>query len=275
MLAFMDGGRVELQNRKGHCRTIQYPELLGLNRLIKAKEAVLDGEVVVMDQGKPSFPRVIQRDFLHHEQAIKRLARDQPSIYCLFDLIYLDGEDLTTLPLHIRLTRLAEITDSKAPLYLNENFQNGVNLYNRVINLGLEGIVAKKKESSYRLGVKTDDWVKIKPRTRRLCAVGGFSIKNNIVGSLLLGAWQKKDFLYIGRAGSGLSRKDLITLKQYAGEHAEKRPPFVNPPAGKGFVWVKPELTVNIDYMEWTSHLRLRAPVVAGFSARPPDEAIL
>src|SRR5690606_30481923 len=101
-LALVERGRVILKNRRGRPRTAQYPELQELAGLVRAQSAVLDGEVVALAEGKPSFARVIQRDFCRREQVIRALQRRIPCTYCLFDLLYLDGEDLTGRPLEER-----------------------------------------------------------------------------------------------------------------------------------------------------------------------------
>ncbi len=275
MVVFLANGRVDLQNRKGHRRTEQYPELQALSELVRAKEAILDGEVVVMEKGKPSFPKVLQRDFLSKVQSIKTGAQSMPCTYCVFDILYLNETDLLSRPLIERLDILSDITQTEGPLYLNENFDSGTGLYTQVDKLELEGIVAKEKDSPYVLGQKSSYWLKIKPRRKLLCVVGGVYMKGGSVGALLLGAWQGKKLLYIGRAGSGLAQRDLITLRDYAIHHAAAAPCFVNPPKGKGNVWLDAQLTVEIEYAEWTSDLRLRAPVVIGFSNRFGEEAIL
>lgn len=274
-LAFLENGRIRLQNRSGAPRTAQYPELQQLAGLVKAGEAVLDGEIVVLENGRPSFPRVIQRDFCRAVRSIKALARTLRCTYCLFDILYLDGEDLTGRPLQERLEILASIARSEPPLYLNESFAGGLSLYHRVEELELEGIVAKEKRSPYLAGRKSDYWLKIKPRRRQLCVAGGLALKRGAAGSLLLGGYRDGELLYIGRAGSGLSRRDLLLLSDYAAAHRREAPPFSNPPRGAEYLWLEPRLTVVVEFAEWTGGLRLRAPVVAGFSERPPEEARL
>jgi bifunctional non-homologous end joining protein LigD len=273
MLAFKEGQQVRLQNRRGHDRTAQYPELQQLTGLVNAREALLDGEVVVMEGGKPSFPRIIQRDFCRQERAIKALSRSLRCTYCLFDLLFLDGSDLTGRPLEERLQILENAVQPGWPLYLNENFQSGVALYRRVEALGLEGIVAKAKQSPYLPGQKSNHWMKVKPRRRLLCVVGGLKIKEGAVGALLLGAFRDGTLQYVGRAGSGLSRSDLLMLRQFADSNAVGSAPFAKPPGEKGCLWLQPRLTVIIEYAEWTPDLKLRAPVVIGFSNRSPKEA--
>lgn len=275
ILAFIEEGRVRLQNRKGGCRTKQYPELQVLPQLVRGRELLLDGEVVVMEEGRPSFPRVIQRDFCRRESTIRALVRHRPCTYCVFDLLYLDGKDLTGRPFLERQQILQEILLSQAPVYLNDNFSGGVQLYREVERRGLEGIVAKEKESPYRFGEKGRSWLKIKPRRRLLCVVGGLAWREGTVRALLLGGYREEELLYIGRAGSGLSHRHRLMLGEFARRHRREKPPFVNPPRERDCLWLEPTLTVWISFFEWTAGLSLRAPVVEGFSDRRPAEAKL
>ena len=275
ILALVEQHRVFLKNRKGNPRTEQYPELQELAGLVRARSAILDGEVVALAEGKPSFARVIQRDFCRREQAIRALRRRIPCTYCLFDLLYLDGEDLTGKPLEERQRLLAEVVAAAPPVYLNENFPDGEILYREIVKAELEGMVAKKKGSPYRCGQKSPDWLKIKPRRRQLCVVGGLTISGGAVGALLLGAYRDGELLYIGRAGSGLKREELLLLRDYARQAEAAQPYFSNPPRGRDLLWLEPRLTVQVEFAEWTADLRLRAPVVIGFTGRPPAEARL
>ncbi len=275
ILALIEDGRVILKNRKGSMRTEQYPELQRAAELVKARNAVLDGEVVALTEGKPSFARVIRRDFCRREEAIRALQRQIPCTYCLFDLLYLEGADLALRPIEERHRLLKEVVEAALPLYLNDNFQDGGALYRQVEEAGLEGIVAKKKGSPYRGGRKSADWLKIKPRQRRLCVIGGLTMSRGSVGALLLGAYRDGELLYIGKAGSGLKDKDLLLLRDYARQDRAAEPGFSNPPRGKDLLWLKPRLTVQVEFAEWTADLRLRAPVVIGFTGRSPSEALL
>ena len=274
ILAFIENGRVRLQNRKGHCRSAQYPELQRLSEICKP-DALLDGEVVVMESGRPNFARVIQRDLSRKKQAISALMKKAPCTYCVFDLLYLDGTDLTGLPLAERLQILSDLIKVSPPVYLNDNFTSGISLYSLVKEQQLEGIVAKKKNSPYELGEKSKYWLKIKPRRRLLAVIGGVVLKEGFVRSLLLGAYQDGRLLYIGRAGSGLNNQDARLLSDYAAHYVSSRPYFVNPPRTGGYTWLVPRLTVLVEYAEWTAGLSLRAPTIIGFSSRPPEEAEL
>ena len=275
ILALVEQRRVALRNRKGNPRTGQYPELQKLAELITSESAVLDGEVVALAGGKPSFARVLQRDLCRREPALRALCREIPCTYCLFDLLFLDGADLTGNPIEKRQQLLGEIVKAVPPLYLNENFKEGIALYREIEEAGMEGIIAKKRGSPYRCGEKTTDWLKIKPRRRQLCVVGGVSMAEGQVSSLLLGAYRAGELIYIGKAGSGLKKDDLLLLRGYARRAGVSEPPFRNPPRGRDLVWTEPRLAVEIEFAEWTGDLRLRAPVVAGFSKRTPAEALL
>lgn len=275
ILALLEQGRLILKNRQGKLRTDQYPELQEAAKATKVKNAVFDGEMVALAGGKPSFARIIQRDFCRRKAAIRMLQQRIPCTYCLFDLLYLNDADLTGSSIEERQRLLGETVGQVLPFYLNDNFREGAALYREIEQAGLEGIVAKKKGSPYRSGHKSVDWLKIKPRRRQLCVVGGLTMPEGGVGALLLGAYRDKELLYIGKAGSGLKGKDLPLLRDHALQCGVDVPLFSNPPSGRNIFWLQPRLTVQVEFSEWTDELRLRAPVVIGFSDRPPLEALL
>lgn len=273
ILAFLEGGVVRLQNRRGRERTAQYPELQDLREFARARGALLDGEVVVLEEGQPSFPRVIRRDFCTRPESVRQLARALPCTYCVFDLLYLDGEDLASRPLSERQHLLDQVLTPSPAVFITPNFSAGTALYREAEERGLEGIVAKAKDSPYLWGGKTGYWLKVKPRRRILCAVGGVHEKGGAVGALLLGVYRDGKLLYIGRAGSGLSSRDARLLREMAQKDARPVPPFTNPPRDPGCLWLEPRLTVLVEFAEWTGDLHLRAPVVVGFTGRLPGEA--
>ncbi len=275
ILALVDERQVTLKNRKGRERTAQYPELRKLADLKGIKNAVFDGEVIALSGGKPSFARLIQRDFCSRDPVIRALQRKIPCTYCLFDLLYLNDADLTGRPVEERQRLLRQIVETAPPLYLNDNFDDGGALYREIEQAGMEGIVAKKRGSPYRSGRKSAEWLKIKPRRRQLCAVGGLTMTGGVVGALLLGAYREGELLYIGKAGSGLKEDELLLLRDHALGESSSTPHFSNPPRGRDFLWLEPRMTVQVEFAEWTDDLRMRAPVVLGFTDRPPAEALL
>ncbi len=275
IIAFITSEGVRLQNRRGRERTLQYPEFGIVKEVSGMEEAIIDGEAVVLEKGRPSFSRIIERDFSVREDRIKRLSQNYPCTFCVFDILFLKGEDLTQLPLHQRQDILQEVLKGdNEGIYLNNNFSDGNLLYRQVCEKELEGIVAKDKNSSYLIGRKSSYWLKIKPRRKILAVVGGITFKNGGVSALLMGAYHDNQFFYIGRAGSGLSFADGRNLKEAAGSLSTPKPFFVNPPGLKDVCWFKPALTAQIEFMEWTQEMSMRAPVIKGFSSSPPEEAI-
>ena len=276
ILAFCDGTGVRLQNRRGGERIFQYPELQVLGELLGGREAILDGEIVILEGGKPSFPRVMQRDQCHREQVLAYLQKAYPVTYCVFDLLFLDGEDLTPRSLSFRQGLLDGLFPETGSIYINDNFDSGRALFELMVERQWEGIVAKEKSGRYTWGPKKSaGWLKIKFRRRQICLVGGISFSKGVPSALLLGAYRDRDFTYIGKAGSGLSRQDLLELRGLSDRQARDKPYFINPPRGKDLIWLKPELTVLVEYAEWTGNLQLRAPVIIGFTDHSAAEAHL
>lgn len=272
ILAFI-GERIRLQSKKLKDKTEKYPELHQLKDLIKAREAVLDGEVVVIHKGKPSFPEVIRRDFSSDMGKIKSLTAAIPVDYIIFDILYLNGMDLTGMPLYRRQEILAEVLIEKGPVHIIENFDKGKDLFNAVSEQGLEGIVAKIKDSPYLFG-KSNYWKKVKCRRSQLCVAGGYVLKDGRPVSILLGAFREDRLLYIGRASAGMKEKDFAILRDFTTDLIIPEPPFLNPPHIKGetYVWLKPLLTVKVEYAEWTEDMKLRAPSLKGFCRIDPRQ---
>lgn len=298
MLAFLDGGRVRLQNRRLRERTAAYPELGALASRIDARRAVLDGEVVVLHEGRPSFPRVLQRELAGAPSA--RLAAALPASFAAFDLLYLDGEDLTGRPFWARQELLSRrVAAEEPPLHVTRNYDDGLSLWGAVVEQGLEGVVAKVRESPYVPGGRSRHWFKVKVRRRVECVLGGYTLMGGgpLPGALLVGlhrddpgapaahpaapaghpAASPGRLTYIGRVGSGLDETTRAALAGRLPGLGRADPPFDPPPrlAGLACRWVEPVLTVLVDYAEWTEDLKLRAPSLAGFGRSAPEECRL
>lgn len=281
MLAFLAGGRVRLQNRRLRDRTGVYPEFAGLGRLIAAREAILDGEVVVLQDGRPSFPRVLERELVAGPAAAVRAAGSRPAIFAAFDLLYLDGEDLTGRPWWARqeLLRARAREDGGGLVHLAGAFTDGLALWAAVEAQGLEGVVAKRRTSPYLPGRRSPHWAKVKVRRRLDCVLGGYTLSGGRVAALLAGLYRdtaggpsgSPELIYIGRVGSGLSEslRDALAARLPALERRDS--PFVNPPRLPVPVrWVEPLVTMAVGFAEWSENLLLRAPSLAGFSSADP-----
>lgn len=274
MLAFVGGGVVRLQNRRLRDRTSVYPEFAGLARLF-AREAILDGEVVVLHEGRPSFPRVLQRELAGRTARVSRLAASMPAVFACFDLLYLDGEDLSPRPWWFRQELLFGRAVEDDLFHLTRSFEDGAALFEAVSERGLEGVVAKGRSSPYVPGRRSRHWLKIKVRRRVHCAVGGYTLSGCGVGALLVGLYPAAGggLVYIGRVGSGLDEALRGSLARELPRLARETPPFTNPPALRGHDvrWVDPHLTVEVAFSEWTEDLKLRAPSLTGFSRVEPE----
>jgi len=273
-VAFIEDGSVRLVSRNQNDLTPRYPELKVLGDQIQAKAAILDGEVVVLDeQGRPSFSLMQQRTGIraHGRQAAPN--RELPILYYAFDILYLDGYDLRRATLEDRKRVLQEVLKTGEVVRFSDHYPGqGVALFEVAKNKGLEGILAKKRNSCYEER-RTHDWLKIKITQTVDCVIGGYTDpegSRQYFGSLVLGLYdKKKKLVHVGQAGTGF---DHSLLKQIFGilkEIETKTNSFTGPVDAKRVHWVKPERVAEVKFSEWTHEtseggLKLRAPVFMG-----------
>ncbi len=277
IIAFCAGGRLRLQNRRLHDRTVQYPELAELLNLLGPHEAVLDGEVIAMREGKPSFFAVMERDVCKTEQRVRRMKKVLPVNYMVFDLLYCDGDDLESEPLESRKDRLGELfCGGGDTVNLVESYpRSGKALYGATRDQGLEGIVAKETGSPYLQGQKSALWQKIKHRKKQLCAVCGFVPGAGGTVSILAGAIKDGSMVYVGSVSTGLRSRDVEVLVPALLSMRLPEPPFRNPPDARGAVYARPALTFLADMAEWTEDLKMRSPIFAGFTGNEPGDCVI
>ena len=204
-----------------------------------------------------------------------RMVNQIPICYLVFDLIYFNGQDLTRTSLSGRQELLAEVLPENEHIHRVESFRDGILLFEAAREKCLEGIVAKEKESLYAMGGKLSAWLKIKIRRKQLAAVGGYTRKAGRINSLLAGAYLSGHFIYLGRVANGLSACELAELAPFLETTKKAVSPFVNKTAGKGQVWVEPRLAMLVEFQEWTEDLRMRQPVVKGFTKDRPEDCAL
>ena len=264
MLVYSGKSRVELINKRLNNRTSQYPELKVLSSLLNGRQVVLDGEIVAFKDSRVSFPAVMRRDNARSERSIAMLLKEVPVSYIVFDLLWDEDKDLRTLPLMERKQRLQELLTPQEGIHIIEDFPSGSALFTAVQRANLEGIVAKRKTSLYLAGKKHRDWFKIKYRRRQTCVIGGYTLRNNIANSLLLGMYEEESLHYIGRASSGLSENDWKELHSLLSSLHSDKAPFVALPSkiARESYFVKPDLVVDVEFAEWTENMHLRSPVI-------------
>lgn len=274
VLSFIDNGKVRMVSRNQNNLGPRYPELRELPKLVNAKSAILDGEVVVLDeQGRPSFSLMQQRTGIraHGRQAASR--PDLPIIYYVFDLLYLDGYDLRRVGLDDRKRALKQILPAGELVRFSDHHAGqGVALFQVAKQKGLEGIVAKKCDSCYEER-RSREWLKIKITQTADCVIGGYTSPEGArqyFGSLVLGLYNnKKQLIHVGHAGTGFNHATLKQIFEVLKEIEAKKSPFTGAVDAKNVHWVKPERVAEVKFSEWTHEtseggLKLRAPVFLG-----------
>jgi bifunctional non-homologous end joining protein LigD len=274
-VAFLDAGKVRLVSRNQNDLTARYPELKDLPKSVRAQNAILDGEVVALDdEGRASFSLMQQRTGFRPGGRRAAERADVPVLYYAFDLLYLDGYDWRRVPLEERKNKLASVlTTGDAVRYSDHYPEQGKALFEMATQKGLEGILAKKRQSFYEER-RSREWLKIKIRHRQECVIGGFTVPEGSrahFGSVVLGLYDsKRHLIHIGQAGSGFDQKSLAEVWQLLKKLETKQNPFFGEvEALRKVSWVKPELVAEIEFAEWTKGAdggspKLRAPVFLG-----------
>lgn len=267
-IAQVSGGRVRLESRGGLDLAPSYPELGELGRLLAGHEAVLDGEVVVLDaQGRSSF------------EALQSRGRTKVAVHLmLFDLLWLDGLSLLDLGyLQRRLFLTDLVGDGTAHVHVPSAFGDDRDFaLDASKQLGLEGVVAKRADSPYRPGTRSPDWLKLKHvRTQEVVIVGwapGENGRAGQVGSLVMAVNGDDGLTCVGRVGSGFSQQALDEAMAVLSplEVGSPTVPDATALESKGVHWVRPELVGEVTYLSRTATDRLRHPVWRGW--RPDVE---
>jgi len=274
-----EGGEARLVTRNGHDIAAGFPEIARAIMALPYEGLVLDGELVVPDEaGRPSFQRLQNRARVGRALDVRRAAVDSPGVLYVFDLLAFEGYDVRPLPLEKRKALLERIVPGVGPIKYIEHFEkNGEALYEQVVKLGLEGIVAKKADSPYRAG-RSPNWLKIRAdRTDEFVVVGFTRPKGSRsgFGALDLGAYEDGKLVYAGRAGSGFTDKELKDVTALLERGIRPTPPFTGPvPPDDGHTWVEPTLVAEVRYKEWTNEGLLRQPVFVRFRDDKPVSEI-
>lgn len=265
VLAYVELGQLQLLSRNNRDLTDHFPEFHRLPQSLKGDRAVLDGEIIALDQdGKPSFLRVQKRIQLVDSIRVRQAQALAPLVYVLFDILWWQSEDVTTLPLAARGELLQEGLRWEAPFIRSPvTLTTGKQLYHAAMEQTLEGIVAKRSQSRYIEG-RSREWLKIK-RIREIdCAICGFTFDQarNRLKALILGLYQGNHLVHIGQVGSGLSGREWMDVHIRLKERERLSSPFASAPSVPGIVhWVSPDLVCRIQYRGWTIDHKLRHPV--------------
>lgn len=264
ILAHIKHGNTLLFNRKKANKTIQYPEITtALSKLFPKSNLILDGEMISLHNGKPRFDYIVKRDFLQDAQSIIYLMQKIPVQYVVFDILYWENKLLLDLPFYKRDNLLKNIIKSQYPVVTIDTFNRcGRSLSEVIKQRNLEGIVAKKLDSPYIIGKKTNYWLKIKNWRKIDTLIGGYIPQHNKVRSLLIGIFQENKFMYIGKVASGLNEEQAEKLFFNLSKNRIPHTPFINPPikTPEDVFWVKPTVKVKVEYIDFTEKGQLRHP---------------
>ncbi len=276
-IAEVTGRRVRFTTRNGNDVTRTYPDLGGLASQV-AGEAVLDGEIVALGaRGRPDFGRLQQRMKLTRPDEIERAARQVPVFFMVFDVLAVAGASTTDLPYVERRALLAKTVTQGDRIQIPPAFDGSLeDAVASSLELGLEGVMAKRLDSTYRVGRRSPAWVKVKHHRTQEVVVGGWRPGNGrreqTVGSLLVGLPSPRGLRYIGRVGTGFADRDLIDLAERLAKLGRSTTPFVDVPHAdaRDAHWVSPTLVGEVEFAEWTAGDRLRQPSWRGWR---PDKS--
>jgi len=279
-VALIREGKARLMSRRGIDTTKVYPGIAAELAQQPSPALVLDGEIVALDErGVPSFQRLQQRLGLQREVDIRRAELEVPALYYVFDILYAEGYDLRKAPLRERKALLDMILMPGPLVQAVHHFeQDGEAAYLAAVEIGLEGLIAKRKDSVYESGKRSRSWLKIKATQEQEFVIGGYTAgegaRADTFGSLVLGYYDDGKLTYAGHVGSGFDDLTLRHLKERLEALRTDESPFVvdvrRGPAvfGKArkapVYWVKPELVAEVKFAQWTEDGLLRAPVFLG-----------
>lgn len=275
-----DGYRLQAQIQKSTIKLFsrgslnwseRFPTLQKALEQLDVRSAILDGEAVVIDKAGRSNFSSLQNALAQKDYSSMR--------FYLFDLLYLNGEDLRNRPLLERKKLLKSILPKNdSILFYSEEIQgSGAKFFKKCCQYKLEGIVSKDREAPYTSG-RSRIWCKTKCTRHQEFLIGGYSAgkgeRQNVMGALLLGDYQsiggEKKFRYVGRVGTGFDQQTLEQLTKKMLKLGQKKSPFdLHSPKGKDLHWVRPELVAEVNFSEWTKDQILRTPVYLGLSNSP------
>jgi bifunctional non-homologous end joining protein LigD len=274
-LLLKDGRTVRVRSRSNRDLAWMHPSIVAAARRLAAEQAVVDGEIVALDpNGRPCFQALQHRGaYPQHRIA-----------FYAFDLLHLDGADITCRPLLERRARLSRVVDGSGLLLSEQLPGTAAQVVDSVRNLGLEGVIAKRRESLYEAGARSGDWLKLKVENQQEFVIGGYRQGLNGIDALLVGYHDDSGLRFAGKARAGLvPLLRLHLFRKVRTRHVDECP-FVDLPSSKplrsgsgvtagympGIQWVRPDLVAQIRFVEWTDDNHLRR---AAFLGLRPDKS--
>ncbi len=275
-LAIKEGDEVRLLSRRNNSLAGDFPEIVEAVREVNAERAILDGEIVALDaSGRPSF----------HALQHRSERQDVSLVFYAFDLLHLDGEDLASLPLMERKQQLEAVVSETRVLYSAELPGEAADVVAAVAQVGLEGVVAKRRDASYEPGERSGAWKKMKIALEQEFVVGGYKPSARSFETLLVGTYQDGQLMYAGKVRAGFDPRSRAAVAAQVLRLTVRECPFANLPEtksgrwGEGVTaadmetlkWVKPQQVIQVGFVEWTRQGHLRHATFRGL--RPDKRA--
>lgn len=261
-----DGYRI--LGRRGSDFTDRYPEFEPFREL--APGTILDGEIVVLVDGKPSFRQVLTREQARSPRRVKTLADVTPAHFIVFDQLYRDYEPIMSRPLTERrdclLTTTRDVIGER--LAVSEGVIGpGREFFSQIVARDMEGVVAKRLSARYSPGRRSDAWIKFRKSSAVLCAIVGYVPDGDDFESLILAADEEGMLRYVGRVGTGFDADLRARINALLRSHATSQPMIPCPVKGR---WLQPGLYCSVRFLEWSHNRELREPV---FEELIPEES--
>lgn len=266
VLADAGADRVRLTSRNENDVSVSFPELAGL----AGRDLLLDGEVVAFDDGRPSFAALAERMHVRQLRRAEALAESRPVTYLVFDLLRLDGRDLTREPLAVRRELLEGLGLTDVAWQVPGTYDDGAMLLEATRQQQLEGVVSKRLSSRYEPGARSRHWLKFPHRHRTSWVVGGWRPETGSqtrLGAVLVGEPTAEGLVFRGRVGSGIAGRTGPLLKELLAPLTTDRSPFrddVPREDARGTQWVEPQVVVDVESLGLGGQGRLRQPAFRG-----------
>ncbi len=266
-LIALDEGAVRIRSRNQHDITDRFPELASPDQAFRASSALFDGEIVCLDDaGRPVFQNVIHRLQQKGRGAIERARGKQPAVCYVFDCLYLDGRPIVNEPLLRRRAWLEDAIKHDSSYRVSEAVTEGRELFTAAVGMGLEGIMAKEKNSTYRPGVRTREWLKVKKRQTIECLIIGYTVGSHgrgpLFGALHLARREGDTLKYLGKVGTGFDEKSMKEILAYLKSLKQiERPIREKPLDSAQTIWIEPRVVCEVQFASLTKDGMLREPV--------------
>jgi bifunctional non-homologous end joining protein LigD len=283
VLLWVDGGRIRVVSRNDNDVTASFPELRRFGEAMGSHQALFDGELVVLGaDGRPSFSQLQHRMHASSPASVKKATASNPVSLVVFDLLHLNGTSLLSVDYDHRRRALSQLDIAAPGWALTPSFTDeaGSDVFRTAVEMGMEGVVAKRRASSYQPGRRSRDWIKVKSQRMQEVVIGGYTTgrgsRQADFGALLLGlpSPASRSLTFVGKVGTGFSertRRELLPvlerLTRVTSPFAGTLPSAVEREA----TWVTPKLVGEVRYGEWTPDGHLRHPVWRGLR---PDKSI-